>query len=137
MRKLFALVFAVLLVLPAAFASRSSYDYSSNKDFEYVKYNENEHASESYSDCGYYDYDYWGRSCHSSHDRYEFSRSRNFEFGRYHEDVHTSGDFAGRSYDRYYDSFAYPDYGYDYSTPYDGGRYSSGRFSTYIPYGDY
>ena len=137
MRKLIALVFAAMLVLPVVFAShRSSYDYDYNKDFEYVKYHESEHASRSYSDCGYYDYDYWGRGCHRSRDRYEFSRSRDFEFGRFHEDFRSSGDSYGSYFDRGFDSFSYPDYDY-YSVPYDGGRYSNGRFSAYIPYGGY
>ena len=169
MRKITALAVAILLVLPVVFASHGSYDtygnsdYSSNKDFEYVNYHEDEDARRHYSDCGYYDYDYYGRSCHRSRDDYEYHRSRDFEFGKYHEDVHASSDYGNSYYDSGYNSFHYPDnhlmiadhyptyydsyyspssaYDYnptyydDYSVGYDGGTYSvGGGIYGYLPY---
>lgn len=133
MKKIIALL-AVLLVLPVVYASHSygSYDYSYDKDFEYVRYSENEHASRSHDSCGYYDYDYYGSTygCGGYGDNYEYHRSRDFEFGRYHEDVRSSGD---RGYYGSYDSYHYPSQGDDYGYDYEGGRYDRGSY--YMPYG--
>ncbi len=147
MKRTLALLFAVLLTLPAAFAYHGSYgydgsyDYSSTKDFEYVNYHETEDARRSYNDCGYYSYDYYGPSCTRTRDNYVYHRSRDFEFGRYHEDVRTSSDY-GRTYS--YDSYRYPRNSYGtyypsrYSFDYNGGLYSAGGGfygGAYLPYG--
>ncbi len=158
MNKAYAVLIAVLLTLPIASASHGSYqsyesygdyDYSYNKDFEYVKYHETEDAyrNHDYNSCGNYDYGYYGSygsNCRNNNDQYSYHRSRDFEFGRYHEDVQIHGDHYDTSYNSYqYPSNSYNDYypsydyypTYSYDTDYEGGGYSMGAgIYGYLPY---
>jgi hypothetical protein len=141
MKKLFAVMLAALFVLPIVLASHyqsyGNYDYSYNKDFEYVRYHENEQASRSYDSCNYYDLGYYGYTCDNYGSNYNYHRSRDFEFGRYHEDVYASGDYNRGYYGGNYDYYRYPAYDYDYhGSDYYGGRYGMGAYLYgYAPYG--
>ena len=149
MKKLLAMVIATLLAFPVVVASYQeygNYDYSYNKDYNYVRYSETEDAynDHNHNSCGYYDYDYYGSTC-SHDDSYSYHRSRNFEFGNYHEDVQISGN-SGSSYyesyrypyyydDPYYDGYYHDYQPYNYDLDYEGGRYSmaAGVYG-YLPY---